>query len=152
MNYAYEEPLDLSGLVVNAKYSDGSEKEVDSWTSMPKPWTKLKSSGSVSVTITYEEKITNFSVIVASEGEEVPTDKKENIYATGATAASVISALSKDGDNLVHITGTVTPDDFVNINAAIKSINVGVSLDFSEAFKFWLKHRYSINQLQAPFY
>ncbi len=133
MNYAYEEPLDLSGLVVNAKYSDGSEKEVDSWTSMPKPWTKLKSSGSVSVTITYEEKITNFSVIVASEGEEVPTDKKENIYATGATAASVISALSKDGDNLVHITGTVTPDDFANINTAIKSINVGVSLDFSEA-------------------
>ena len=133
MNYAYEEPLDLSGLVVNAKYSDGSEKEVDSWTSMPKPWTKLKSSGSVSVTITYEEKITNFSVIVASEGEEVPTDKKENIYATGATAASVISALSKDGDNLVHITGTVTPDDFVNINTAIKSINVGVSLDFSGA-------------------
>ena len=133
MNYAYEEPLDLSGLVVNAKYSDGSEKEVDSWTSMPKPWTKLKSSGSVSVTITYEEKITNFSVIVASEGEEVPTDKKENIYATGATAASVISALSKDGDNLVHITGTVTPDDFANINAAIKSINVGVFLDFSGA-------------------
>ena len=133
MNYAYEEPLDLSGLVVNAKYSDGSEKEVDSWTSMPKPWTKLKSYGSVSVTITYEEKITNFSVIVASEGEEVPTDKKENIYATGATAASVISALSKEGDNLVHITGTVTEEDFENINAAIKSINVGVSLDFSGA-------------------
>ena len=133
MNYAYDDPLDLSGLVVNAKYSDGSEKEVDSWTSMPKPWTKLKSSGSVSVTITYEEKITNFSVIVASEGEEVPTDKKENIYATGATAASIISALSKDGDNLVHITGTVTPDDFANINTAIKSINVGVFLDFSEA-------------------
>ena len=79
MNYAYEEPLDLSGLVVNAKYSDGSEKEVDSWTSMPKPWTKLKSSGAVSVTITYEEKITNFSVVVASEGEEVfqPEESKE---------------------------------------------------------------------------
>ena len=133
MSYAYEEPLDLSGLNVKAKYSDGSEKPVVSWSSMPKPWTKLNSTGSVSVTITYEGKITNFSVIVKSVGEDVSPEQKENAYATGATAASVISSLSKDGDNLVHITGTVTDDDFANINTAIKSLDVGVSLDFSEA-------------------
>ena len=125
--------LDLSGLNVKAKYSDGSEKPVVSWSSMPKPWTKLNSTGSVSVTITYEGKITNFSVIVKSVGEDVSPEQKENAYATGATAASVISSLNKDGDNLVHITGSVTDDDFANISTAIKSLNVGVSLDFSGA-------------------
>ena len=32
-NYAYEDPLDLAGLEVKARYTDGSEKIVDGWTS-----------------------------------------------------------------------------------------------------------------------
>ena len=35
LSYDYDEAFDLTGLVVKAKYSDGSEKAVDGWTSDP---------------------------------------------------------------------------------------------------------------------
>ncbi len=66
-NYAYEEVLDLTGLEVKARYSDGSEKIVDGWTSSPTPWTKMKSSGTIIITILYKGKTTNFTIIVAKK-------------------------------------------------------------------------------------
>ena len=54
MKYAYGDLLDLEGLVVKAKYSDGTEKSVDSWSASPLPWTALTTPGSVTVTITSE--------------------------------------------------------------------------------------------------
>ncbi len=65
--YNYEETLDLTGLIVKAKYSDGSEKTVDGWTSDPKPWSKLKTTGTVTVTITYEEKTASFTIKVSEK-------------------------------------------------------------------------------------
>ncbi len=65
LSYDYEEALDLTGLVVKALYSDGSEKTVDGWTSDPKPWSKLTTTGTVTVTITYEEKTTSFTIKVS---------------------------------------------------------------------------------------
>ena len=70
LSYDYDEALDLTGLVVKAKYSDGSEKTVSGWTSSPDPWTKLTTSGSVTVTITYEEKTTSFTITVAQKPVE----------------------------------------------------------------------------------
>ncbi len=67
VDYEFNSPLDLTGLVVKAKYSDGSEKSVDSWASDPKSGTKLTTSGTVTVTITYEEKTASFTVIVAQK-------------------------------------------------------------------------------------
>ena len=67
LSYDYEDALDLTGLVVKAKYSDGSEKAVDGWTSDPKPWSKLTTSGTVTVTITYEEKTASFTVTVGQK-------------------------------------------------------------------------------------
>jgi rRNA processing protein Gar1 len=76
--YAYDEPLDLTGLEITAYYSNGSEKVVDGWTSLPKPWSKLKSSGTITITITYEGKTTDFPITVVAEGEDVPQETKEN--------------------------------------------------------------------------
>ena len=70
LSYDYDEAFDLTGLVVKAKYSDGSEKAVDGWTSDPKPWTKLTTAGTVTVTITYEEKTASFTVTVAQKPVE----------------------------------------------------------------------------------
>ena len=126
MNYAYEEPLDLSGLVVNAKYSDGSEKEVDDWTSMPKPWTKLKSSGAVSVTITYEEKITNFSVVVASEGEEVfqPEESKE-----GSIENPINLTVNKWTDgNIIHPDSDGTGEQWFKFVASASTERIYIKL------------------------
>ena len=67
LSYDYEEALDLTGLVVKALYSDGSEKTVDGWTSDPKPWSKLTTTGTVTVTITYEEKTTSFTIKVSDK-------------------------------------------------------------------------------------
>ena len=67
LSYDYDEALDLTGLVVKAKYSDGSEKAVDGWTSNPKPWSKLTTSGTVTVTITYEEKTASFTITVGQK-------------------------------------------------------------------------------------
>ncbi len=77
LSYDYDEALDLTGLVVKAKYSDDSEKTVDGWTASPKPWTRLTTPGSVTVTITYEEKTASFTVKVAQK----PVEKKlSSIY------------------------------------------------------------------------
>lgn len=67
LNYEYGDILDLSDLVVLASYSDGSEREVDGWTSNPRQWSKLKTSGTVTVTIFYEEKDTSFTITVAQK-------------------------------------------------------------------------------------
>lgn len=66
-NYAYEEALDLTGLEVKARYTDGTEKVIDNWSSSPAPWTKMKSSGTIIITITYKGKITTFTIIVAKK-------------------------------------------------------------------------------------
>lgn len=131
--YAYDDPLDLTGLEVTACYSNGSERVVDGWTSLPKPWTKLKASGTVTVTITYEGKITDFTITVVAEGENIPEQPKESIYTSGSEAPGVISKLNKAGDNIIHVVGNVTSDNFASINEALKAVTVGVTLDFSEA-------------------
>ena len=70
LSYDYDEALDLTGLVVKAKYSDGSEKAVDGWTSDPNPWTRLTTVGTVTVTISYEDKTASFTVTVAQKPVE----------------------------------------------------------------------------------
>lgn len=75
LKYAYDEQLDLTGLVVKAIYSDGAEKTVDGWTSSPKPWTNLRTSGTVSVTISYQDKTAAFTVSVASQKTEAVADR-----------------------------------------------------------------------------
>ncbi|MBO4858435.1 MAG: InlB B-repeat-containing protein [Treponema sp.] len=67
VDYEYNSALDLTGLVIKAKYSDGSEKAIDGWTSNPKPWTKLITSGTVTVTIFYEGKTTSFTITVGQK-------------------------------------------------------------------------------------
>ncbi len=132
--YAYDDPLDLTGLEITACYSNGSEKVVDGWTSLPKPWSKLKSSGTVTIAIAYENKITDFTITVVAEGEEIPEQPKDSIYTSGSEAAKVISGLTKAGDNVICVMGNVSNDDFSNINKALKSVAVGITLDFSGAF------------------
>ena len=65
--YEYDDILDLTGLVIKAKYSDGSEKEVEDWTSSPKSGSRLTTSGTITVTISYETKTTSFTITVAEK-------------------------------------------------------------------------------------
>lgn len=69
LKYVYNEQLDLEGIIVKAKYSDGTEKTVDGWSASPAPWTNLNTPGTVTVTITYQEKTAFFQVTVANPTE-----------------------------------------------------------------------------------
>lgn len=79
-NYAYEEPLDLTGLEVKARYTDGSEKIVDGWSSSPSPWTNMKTSGTIIITITYSGKSTNFTITVAKKSSSPETTAADKYF------------------------------------------------------------------------
>ena len=71
--YEYNESLSLSGLKVKAKYSNKTENVITDWTSEPKDGTRLTSTGTRIITITYKEKTASFSVNVANKPVSVVT-------------------------------------------------------------------------------
>lgn len=66
--YTIGETLDLTGLVITANYSDGSEKTVTEYITTPAGGSPLDSAGTISVTVSYTEgditKTTSFDVQV----------------------------------------------------------------------------------------
>lgn len=73
-NYEYNAVLDLTGLEVKAKYNDKTEKIITEWTSNPKNGTKLTTSGSVNIVISYQAKTASFRINVASK-PNITTDQ-----------------------------------------------------------------------------
>ena len=69
LNYKYGEMLDLAGLEVKARYYDGTEAVLDSWSSSPRAGTSLTTPGSVTVTISYGYYYlsTTFTITVAEK-------------------------------------------------------------------------------------
>ena len=66
-NVLYEagDTLNLSGLLVKAKYSDDTEEVVDGWTSSPEEGSALTNVGdSILITITYKDKSVSFTIRV----------------------------------------------------------------------------------------
>lgn len=66
-NYEYNAVLNLTGLEVKAKYNDKTEKIITEWTSNPKNGTKLTTSGSVNIVISYQTKTTSFRINVSAK-------------------------------------------------------------------------------------
>ena len=83
--YGYNESLDLTGLVVKAKFNDNSEAVVTEYTTDPANGTALTNLGENTVTVTYQEKTASFKVTVNKVLESIRVDatsvKKEYYYA-----------------------------------------------------------------------
>ncbi len=70
--YQRYDQLDLSGMDVRVRYSDGSEKTVTDWTSNPEHGTKLDYTGEICITIYYQNLSTNLYVWVYEQYERMP--------------------------------------------------------------------------------
>ena len=84
--YTRGEALNLTGLVVNATFSDGTSRAVHSYTTDPANGTVLNEVGEKDIVVTYKEATTSFKVTVASkkfavkfvvDGVEVQTGEVE---------------------------------------------------------------------------
>ena len=65
--YTRGEALNLTGLVVNATFSDGTSRAVHSYTTDPANGTVLNEVGEKDIVVTYKEATTSFKVTVASK-------------------------------------------------------------------------------------
>ena len=68
--YQYESQLDLTGLEVKGRYSDGTEKIIYGWTTSPKDRTKLTTLGTITITVKYKNKNTSFTINVHKPSSE----------------------------------------------------------------------------------
>ncbi len=80
--YEQGEALNLTGLEVTAKYSDGSSKKVTDYTTNPANGTVLNEIGTVTVTVTYGEYIKSFAVEVGKATKKGWTTEEANIMST----------------------------------------------------------------------
>ena len=78
---AYEqgETLDLTGLVVTAKYSDGTSKEVTDYVANPANGTTLNEMGEKTINITYGEYTKSFTVMVNKATKKAWTSEEAAI-------------------------------------------------------------------------
>lgn len=78
---AYEqgEDLDLTGLVVTAKYSDGTSKEVTDYVANPANGTTLNEMGEKTIIITYGEYTKTFTVMVNKATKKAWTNEEATI-------------------------------------------------------------------------
>ncbi len=78
---AYEqgESLDLTGLVVTAKYSDGTSKEVTDYVANPANGAILDEMGEINISITYGEYTKTFTVMVSKATKKAWTNEEAAI-------------------------------------------------------------------------
>ena len=67
LSYEKDDVLDLSGLIVKARYSDGSESVIDGWSSSPAEGRLLTEIGDNNIIITYQGKTASFTVNVVEK-------------------------------------------------------------------------------------
>ena len=84
-SYNINENLDLTGLVVTAKYSDNSTKAVTDYTTNPANGTKLEVVGEKEITVSYQTFSEKFTVAVTKEltGITLNTDNVKKYYRAG---------------------------------------------------------------------
>ena len=101
-SYNHNEALNLTGLVVNAVYNDGSTEAVTDYTTNPANGTALNTVGNQTVTVTYKGKTSSFDVAVnrtlSSIGLNISKVKKEYKHnETFTSAGLVVTAVYSDG-------------------------------------------------------
>ena len=103
-SYTYGEALDLTGLVVTAKYSDETTAGVAEYTTNPANGTTLNEVGNKDVTVTYQGKTDKFTVVVGKTltGITLNTDAVKKSYAVGEVldlTGLVVTASYNDGSS-----------------------------------------------------
>jgi hypothetical protein len=119
--YTEGDVLDLAGLVITAKYGDGSSADVTGYITDPVEGAALNTAGTRTVTVTYSERgvtrTTSFDVTVEDlvtapvlESIRVTTQPDKTIYINGETldlTGMVITATYTDGSS-ADVTGYTT--------------------------------------------
>ena len=111
--YNYNEALDLTGLVVTAKYNDNSTIVVTDYTTNPVNGTLLTTVGDNTVTVTYQEKTATFkiSVIKSLTGIDIDIDNvKTEYYYNDELDLSGLVVKAKYDDNSVETVTEYTTD------------------------------------------
>ncbi|MCQ2591287.1 MAG: InlB B-repeat-containing protein [Treponema sp.] len=112
--------LDLTGLEVTAKYSDGSSKTVTDYTTNPAKASMLTGTGTKTVTVTYEGKTASFTITVEEKLPDAPSLKSIHIAVKPRKTAYLVGeeldldglavmANYSDGSQKIVTGWTVTP-------------------------------------------
>ena len=111
--YGYNEALDLTGLVVTAKYNDNSTIVVTDYTTNPVNGTLLTTVGDNTITVTYQEKTATFkiSVIKSLTGIDIDVENvKTEYYCNDELDLSGLVVKAKYDDNSVEAVTEYTTD------------------------------------------
>ena len=111
--YNYNEVLDLTGLVVTAKYNDNSTIAVTDYTTNPVNGTLLTTVGDNTITVTYQEKTATFkiSVIKSLTGIDIDVENvKTEYYYNDELDLSGLVVKAKYDDNSVETVTEYTTD------------------------------------------
>ena len=116
--YSQGEALDLTGLVVDAGYNDGSYVPVSNYTTNPSNGTVLNEIGDKEVTVTYKDKTEKFIITVnkALTGITINKDSLQKEYTWGSpfwAIGLVVTAHYSDGstETVPSTDYTITPEE-----------------------------------------
>ena len=132
--YTVGETFNLTGMVVNAKFSDGSVEPVAAYNTYPVDGAVLFESGLLTVTVDYGGKTTGFSIMVSGtpitlRSITVTVLPEKIVYTTGESldlAGMVITAAYSNGTT-APITGYITdPVDGHTLNTSENASTVAV--------------------------
>ena len=110
--YAYNDNLDLTGLVVTAKYNDNSTAVVTEYTTDPANGATLTNLGENTVTVTYQEKTASFKITVTKvlTGIELDTTnvKKEYNYNEALDLTGLVVTAKYNDNSTIAVTDYTT--------------------------------------------
>jgi hypothetical protein len=132
--YTVGESLDLTGLVVTAKYSDGGEADVTGAATInPSAGTKLETEGSQTVSVSFEGKTASFTV----EVEPAPLSNDATLASLGVSAGTLSPAFNANTTSYaatvpysvesINITATANDAKAAVSGVGVKALNVGVN-------------------------
>ena len=112
--YAYGEPLDLTGLVVTANYTDNTSAEAPGYTTNPANRTVLNTLGENEITVSYNDKTASFKVAVNKvlTGIDADVESVKKAFKYGETldlTGLVVTAFYNDNSSEVVTDYTVNP-------------------------------------------
>ena len=112
--YAYGEPLDLTGLVVTANYTDNTSGEAPGYTTNPADRTVLNTLGENEITVSYNGKTASFKVVVNKvlTGIDADVESVKKAFKYGETldlTGLVVTAFYNDNSSEVVTDYTVSP-------------------------------------------
>ena len=118
LNYERDSQLDLTGIEIKGKYSDGTEAVLENWTASPKEGTILSTSGTITVRISYDNKNTSFTITVNKTNEtqikssneffwgtwvRMDNGKEYNVFETSVTQENKEYKITSSNDSNLYV-------------------------------------------------